>query len=125
MLSIKGNKSNLLKGKRITLCVTGSVACIEAPKIARELMRHGADVFPVMSESAEHLITKELMEWACENPVVTKLSGEIEHVRLGAYSDLVLVCPSTANTISKIACGIADTPVTSTVSCAIGAKSPL
>jgi len=123
--SIKGAKSNRLEGKRITLCVTGSVACARAPELARELMRHGADVTAIMSDGATELIHPNLMQWACEKDVVTSLTGRIEHVRLGAYSDLVLVCPATANTISKIACGIDDTPVTSTVSCALGAHVPV
>jgi phosphopantothenoylcysteine decarboxylase/phosphopantothenate--cysteine ligase len=88
-------------------------------------MRHGAEVFPVMSDAAEELIRPALLEWACEKPVVTRLTGRIEHVRLGTESDVVLVCPATANTISKIAHGIDDTPVTSVVSCALGAGKKL
>lgn len=123
--SIKGVKSRNLLDKKITLCVTGSVACVRVPELARELIRHGAEVTAVMSENAQKLIGTALLEWATERKVVTELSGSIEHVGLGAYSDLVLVCPVTANTISKIACGIDDTPVTSTVSCALGAGVPV
>ena len=122
MLSVKGNKSKLLEGKKVTICVSGSVAAVRVPELARELMRHGADVHVVASDAALELVGEKLLEWASENRVVTSLTGEIEHVRLGAYADLVLVCPATANTISKIAMGIDDTPVTSTVTCAIGAE---
>lgn len=123
--SIKGTETQLLKSKKIALGITGSVACVRAPQIARDLMRQGAEVYPVMTKSAQKLIGKDLLEWACENEVVTELTGKIEHVKLGAGSDLVLVCPSTANTLSKIAQGIDDTTVTSTVTCALGEGVPL
>ena len=125
MLSIKGNKSRLLGDKHITICVCGSVAAVRVPELARELIRHGAEVRIVASDAALTLVGEPLLQWACEHEIVTSLTGNIEHVRLGAYADLVMVCPATANTISKIAQGIDDTPVTSTVTCAIGADKPV
>ncbi|MEM3725741.1 MAG: bifunctional phosphopantothenoylcysteine decarboxylase/phosphopantothenate--cysteine ligase CoaBC [Candidatus Bathyarchaeia archaeon] len=126
---ILGTKSETLKGKRIVLCITGSVAAVQCPEIARALMRHGAEVFAVMSPAAQKLIHPHLMEWATGNAVVTELTGKIEHVALvgtrEARADLVLVAPATANTISKIACGIDDTPVTSVVSTAFGSNTPI
>ncbi|MCK4304550.1 MAG: bifunctional phosphopantothenoylcysteine decarboxylase/phosphopantothenate--cysteine ligase CoaBC [Candidatus Eisenbacteria sp.] len=121
MLSIKASKSSLLAGKKVTVCVSGSVAVVRVPELVRELIRHGAEVRIVASDAALELVGEALLEWASGNEVVTSLTGKIEHVELGAYADLVLVCPATANTISKIAMGIDDTPVTSTVTCAIGA----
>ncbi len=126
---IIGNKGSELKGKGIVLCITGSVAAVECPEIARMLMRHGAEVYPVMSDSSQKLIHPHLMEWATGNTVVTELSGKIEHVALAGdhaqKADLILVAPATANTISKIACGIDDTTVTSVVSTALGSQIPL
>lgn len=126
---ILGTKSEVLKGKRIVLCITGSVAAVQCPEIARALMRNGAEVFAVMSPAAQRIIHPYLMEWATGNPVVTELTGKIEHVALvGAWderADLVLVAPATANTISKIACGIDDTTVTSVVSTAFGSNTPI
>jgi phosphopantothenoylcysteine decarboxylase/phosphopantothenate--cysteine ligase len=126
---ILGTKDETLKGKRIVLCITGSVAAVQCPEIARALMRHGAEVFAVMSPTAQKIIHPHLMEWATGNPVVTELTGKIEHVALvGARetrADLVLVAPATANTISKIACGIDDTTVTSVVSTAFGSNTPI
>jgi len=123
-------KGSELKEKRIILCITGSVAAVQCSEIARELMRHGAEVFAVMSKMAQKIIHPYLMEWATGNPVTTELTGKIEHVALtGEYpkgrADLILVAPATANTISKIACGIDDTPVTSIVSAAFGLQIPL
>ena len=102
------------------LCITGSVAAIRCPDLARELMRRGADVRVVMSSGAVKLITPQLMHWATGNSVVTELTGELEHVELATWADLVLVAPATANTLSKVACAIDDTTVTSIVSVALG-----
>jgi phosphopantothenoylcysteine decarboxylase/phosphopantothenate--cysteine ligase len=99
-----------LKGRKIALCVTGSVAAIISPQIARELMRHGADVTAYMSDGALDIIHTNTMEFATGREVVTELSGRVEHL---AKFDLILIAPATANTIGKIAFGVADTPVTS------------
>ena len=116
-----------LKGKRIVLCITASVAAYKAVDLARLLMRHGAEVYAVMSKKASMLITPELMHWATGNKVVTKLTQDLEHIRLADYdrSDLIIIYPCTANTISKIASGIDDTPVTSIASVALGSKIPI
>ena len=118
-----------LKEKRVVLCITGSVAAVQCPEIARQLMRHGAEVFAVMSPMAQKIIHPYLMEWATGNPVVTELTGKIEHVALAGEhdnkADLILVAPATANTISKIAAGIDDTTVTSVASTAFGSKIPI
>ncbi len=126
---IKESLGTELRGKTVVLCITGSVAAVQCPEIARKLMRYGAEVFVVFSEAAQTIIHPYLMEWATGNPVVTRLSGKIEHVALaGDHSnkaDLVLVAPATANTISKIAMAIDDTPVTSTVTTAFGSGIPI
>jgi phosphopantothenoylcysteine decarboxylase/phosphopantothenate--cysteine ligase len=127
--AIKSSRGSQLKGKRIVLCVTGSVASIEVPALARQLMRRGAEVNVVMSEAAEKLVSVETMEWATGNPVVRRLSGRTEHVRLAGEwpgrADAVLIAPCTANTISKVALGIDDTPVTTFASMAMGGGIPL
>jgi phosphopantothenoylcysteine decarboxylase/phosphopantothenate--cysteine ligase len=92
-------------------------------------MRRGADVYVVMTQNARKIIHPFVMEWATGNPVVTELTGKIEHVELvGEHSekaDMVLIAPATANTISKIASGIDDTTVTTVASTAIGAQVPI
>lgn len=125
-------KGTILRGKIICMCLTGSVAIINAPIIARELMRLGAEVIPVLSKAATELINPSLMHWATGNPAIVKLTGKVEHVLLAGYrpnavgkADLILVCPATANTISKIANGIDDTPVTTVVSTALGSSIPI
>ena len=127
--SIIGTRSKELIEKKIILCVTGSVAAIRSPDIARELMRLGADVYVVMTKMAEHIVHPDMLHWATGNPVVTELTGEIEHVLYGGehrqHADLILVAPSTANTIGKAAAGIDDTPVTTLLTTAIGAGIPV
>ena len=126
---IIGTAGNELSGKRIVLCITGSVACVRSSEIARLLMRHGATVYPVMTESACRLIGPDLIEWACGYKPITELTGAVEHVALAGNvkekADLILVCPSTANTIGKIASGIDDTPVTTMVTTALGEHIPV
>ena len=125
---IVGSDGRELDGKKIVLCITGSVAAYRAIDLARLLMRHGADVHAVMTEStAAALLHPEMMKWATGNDVVTKLTGSLEHVMLADYgmSDLIIVYPCTANTIGKMAAGIDDTPVTSVLSVALGSKIPI
>ncbi|MFW9845860.1 MAG: bifunctional phosphopantothenoylcysteine decarboxylase/phosphopantothenate--cysteine ligase CoaBC [Candidatus Thorarchaeota archaeon] len=126
---IIGSLSQTLEGKRIALGVTGSVAAVECVAISRLLMRHGAEVYPIMSPMAHKIIHPYLLEWATGNPVVVELTGQIEHVDLAGkhneHVDLYLIAPATANTIGKIANGIDDTPVTTTATSAIGAGIPV
>ncbi|MFP3951101.1 MAG: bifunctional phosphopantothenoylcysteine decarboxylase/phosphopantothenate--cysteine ligase CoaBC [Candidatus Bathyarchaeia archaeon] len=127
--SIIGSKSSILSGKKLVLCVTGSVAAIKSPEIARELMRQGAEVFCVMSPMSQRIIHPDMLEWSTGNPVVTELTGEIEHVTYAGEheerADLILVAPSTANTIGKVASGIDDPPVTTLLTTGIGAGIPV
>ena len=127
--AIRGNTTRLLEGRRILLGISGSIAAIEVPRIVRELIRHGADVTAVMSSEATRLVTPESVEFATGHPPITQLTGQVEHVTsLGpgeGRADLYLIAPATANTISKIAHGIDDTPVTSFASIALGGRVPM
>lgn len=121
--------SSRLKGKKIVLGISGSVAAVRCCDLARLLIRHGADVIPVMSEAACKIIHPELMEWSTGNETITALSGKVEHVmhcgNVPNKADLLLIYPSTANTLSKIACGIDDSPVTTFATTAIGEGIPV
>jgi phosphopantothenoylcysteine decarboxylase/phosphopantothenate--cysteine ligase len=116
-----------LSGKKIVLCVAGSVAAYKAIELARLLMRHGADVTCVTSNAVTKLIQPEYFKWATGNEVITKLTGELEHIRLADYnqSDLVIVYPATANTLGKLANGIDDTPVSTVLTVGFGSKTPI
>jgi len=75
-------KTSFLDGKRIILGVTGSISAVETVKLIHELRRNGAEVFPVMTESAKLIISPYTLEYASGNPVVDRLTGNIEHVSL-------------------------------------------
>jgi phosphopantothenoylcysteine decarboxylase/phosphopantothenate--cysteine ligase len=112
-----------MKNKKIVVCVCGSVAATETPRLVRELKRNGLEVECVMSGSAEKIIHPNVLEWASEKPVITEITGKVEHVRLCGVdreASLLLICPATSNTISKIACGIDDTAVTTFAATALG-----
>jgi phosphopantothenoylcysteine decarboxylase / phosphopantothenate---cysteine ligase len=125
---IIGLDSNVLKGKKIVLCITASVAAYKAIDLSRMLMRNGAEVYPVMSNSTESkLLTKEIMDWATGNKAVTELTSDLEHIALANYgkSDLIVVYPCTANTLGKFVNGIEDNPVTTVLSVALGSRIPI
>ncbi len=105
-------KSEMLSGKKIALAVTGSVAAVESVKIARELIRHGAEVHAYLTSSAQKFVGKDALQFATGNKVICELSGMNEH--LEDY-DIILVCPATADIISKAACGMADDAVSTLI----------
>ena len=124
---IKSTMGTELLEKKIVICVTASVACYKTVDLIRLLIRHGAEVYVVMSKSAEKFISKDYFLWASGNSVFSDLSGNLEHIVLADYgkSDLIIVYPATANTIGKFANGIDDTPPTSILSVALGSKIPI
>ncbi|MDW0141659.1 MAG: bifunctional phosphopantothenoylcysteine decarboxylase/phosphopantothenate--cysteine ligase CoaBC [Nitrososphaeraceae archaeon] len=125
---IIGIHSNILKGKKIVLCITASVAAYKAIDLSRMLMRNGAEVYPVMSKSTKsRLLTEEIMNWATGNKTVSELTSDLEHIALANYgkSDIVVVYPCTANTLGKFANGIEDNPVTTVLSVAFGSRIPI
>ncbi|MGD2107019.1 MAG: bifunctional phosphopantothenoylcysteine decarboxylase/phosphopantothenate--cysteine ligase CoaBC [Nitrosopumilaceae archaeon] len=126
-LDIVSSSGVELSGKKIVLCVAGSVAAYKAIELARLLMRHGADVTCVATSAVTKLIQPEYFKWATGNEVITKLTGELEHIKLADYnqSDLIIVYPATANTLGKLANGIDDTPVSTILTVAFGSKIPI
>lgn len=123
---IAGSDGSELSGRRIALCVTGSVSITEAPRIARTLMRHGAEVIPVLTNEAMELVSPMIFEWSTGNSPITKITGRVEHVELVNSSnkvDLILIAPCTANTLSKIASGICDDAVSLLLCTALGVKT--
>lgn len=122
-LSISGTVSDSLAGKLIVVGVTGSIAAVRTVDLVRELIRRGAEVHCVMSNAACQIIHPYSLEYASGCPVITEITGRVEHVEFcgkGGVADLFLVAPATANTIGKMAVGIDDTPVTTFATTAIG-----
>lgn len=126
-LDIVSSNGVELSGKKIVLCIAGSVAAYKAIELARLLMRHGADVTCVASNAVTKLIQPDYFKWATGNKVITKLTGELEHIKLADYnqSDLIIVYPATANTLGKLANGIDDTPISTVLTVGFGSKIPI
>lgn len=117
-----------LAGKEIVVAVTGSIAAVEIIKLIHILRRKGATVQPVMSRAAAGIIHPDALTYASGRETITGLTGHVEHVTFcgdEGTTDLLLIAPCTANTISKIACGIDDTPVTTFATTAIGSGTPV
>jgi phosphopantothenoylcysteine decarboxylase/phosphopantothenate--cysteine ligase len=101
---------------------------VESIRTVRELIRHGAEVQCMMSEDAEDMVHPESLRFASGKEVIRKIRGMVEHVSFfgkQGTADILVICPASANTISKIACGIADTPITLCACAALGAKRPM
>ncbi len=126
---IAGTLSSVLQGRTVLLGLTGSVAVMRAVDVARELIRHGARVVPVMTPAARRFIGAELLHWATGNAPILELSGANEHIHYagnsGTAADLLLIAPATANTIGKIVHGTDDTPVTTMATTALGQGIPV
>ena len=109
-----------LKGKSIALMITGGIAAMKAPLLARALRRQGANVVAFASEEALRYTTPDTLEWSTTQPVVTRLTAAAEHLSDSSPFDAYLVAPATYNTINKMRFGIADGLITSTLASAIG-----
>jgi len=115
----------LLQNKRIVLGVTGSIACYKIVDLASRLTQAGTLVDVVMTESAERFVTALAFRSVTGRPVYNdmwSLEEHVQHVGLGETADLFLVAPATANTIAKLAYGLADNLVTVT---ALAARCPI
>ncbi len=126
---LRGTKSLKLKDKRIVLGITGSIAAVDTVKLARELIRHGAHVFPVMTPAAQRIIHPDAVEFATGNSPILELTGKVEHVALCGMvkdrADLYLIAPATANTVGKMATAVDDTTVTTFATTAFGTGIPI
>jgi len=114
-------KINSLKNKKILLCITGSIAAFKACEIVRLLRKQEAVVQVMMSKSAEKFIGKATFAALTNNEVLTNLFPDtpksgLEHIELSLDIDLIVVAPATANILSKVANGIADEIVSTTLS---------
>lgn len=124
-----GATNGSLSGKRLLVCVTGSIAAVETVKLVRSLLRMGAEVTVSMTEAATRIIHPEALWFASGKEVITRLDGDVRHVTMcgsGEGSvDAVLVTPCTANMISKLASGICDDAVSTMLVTALGAGKPI
>jgi phosphopantothenoylcysteine decarboxylase/phosphopantothenate--cysteine ligase len=109
-----------MKGKKIVLGVTGGIAAYKAAELAREFIKRGAGVHVIMTKNATEFIAPLTFQTLTGNPVFVdtfQLTGEWEigHITLAESAHIVVVAPATANVIGKIAHGIADDLLTTTI----------
>jgi len=100
-------------GKNIVLGVTGSIAAYKAAELASQLTKQGCEVHVVMTADALRFVTAVPFKTLSHHPVVTDLYDEVAgwqptHIKLADEADLLLVAPATANTIAKLAQGLAN-----------------
>jgi len=103
----------MLSGKKILVGVTGSIAAYKAAVLVRLLVKEGAEVKVLMTSYAREFITPLTLATLSKNPVLTDFFKPAEgdwnnHVDLGMWADAYIIAPASANTIAKMACGIAD-----------------
>ena len=106
-----------MEGKRILIGVCGSIAAYKSAHLVRLLIKSGAEVKVVLTDSAKEFITPLTLSTLSKNPVassfVKNIEGEWEnHVELGLWADLIVVAPASANSIAKFANGICDNLLT-------------
>ncbi len=109
-----------LENKRVILGVTGSIACYKALDLASKMVQAGALVDTVMSYGATQFVTPLAFRSITHREVVTDLfdtnsTYSIEHIELAQQADIVVIAPATAHCIAKLAAGLADDPLTTTI----------
>ena len=110
----------MLNGKTVVLAVTGSIAAYKMANVANMLKKLGADVHVLMTQNATQFINPITFETLTQHKCLIdtfdrNFQYSVEHVALAKAADIVLIAPATANVIGKIACGIADDMLTTTV----------
>jgi phosphopantothenoylcysteine decarboxylase/phosphopantothenate--cysteine ligase len=117
----------MLKGKQIVLGVSGGIAAYKAVELLRLLTKAGADVHVIMTRSAQEFIAPLTFQTLSANPVHSELFNliaerEIGHIALADRADLFIIAPATANVIGKVAAGICDDMLTTTI---MATKAPV
>lgn len=110
----------MLKNKTIVLGVTGGIAVYKAADLVSKLRKQHANVEVIMTEAATKFVSPLTFQTMSENPVHTHMFGmlehyDVEHISLAQKADIILIAPATANTIGKIANGIADDLLTTVI----------
>ena len=119
--------ANTLKGKKIVLGITGSIAAYKACYIIRGLIKRGAEVQVVITPAGKEFITPITLSALTSKPVISEFFAQRDgtwnsHVDLGLWADAMLIAPATASTIGKMANGIADNMLITTY---LSAKAPV
>jgi len=119
--------NSALKDKNIILAVTGSISCYKSVDLASKLMQLGANVYVILSGPAQQFVSALTFTSITHLPVVTEMFNSnskfsVEHVALAEMADIVIISPATANTIAKLAHGLSDDSLGTTV---LATKAPV
>jgi phosphopantothenoylcysteine decarboxylase/phosphopantothenate--cysteine ligase len=101
----------VIKGKKILLCITGSIAAYKSVLLVRLLVKAGVEVKVIMTEGAKDFVSPLTFSTLSKNKVLTNLFDEetwANHAILGRWADAMLIAPASCNTIAKMANGICD-----------------
>lgn len=117
----------MIKDKNIIIGVTGGIAAYKAAEVINKLKKEGANINVIMTKSACEFITPLTLQTLSKNMVVTDMfqelsTWEVEHISLATKADLFLIVPATANIIGKVANGIADDMLSTTI---MATKAPV
>ena len=117
----------MLTGRHVVMGVTGGIAAYKACEVVSRLKKLGADVDVIMTENAARLVAPLTFETLSARPVsvdtfARTASWDVRHISLAQKADLMLVAPATANLMAKLACGIADDMLTTTL---LATKAPI
>ncbi len=117
----------MLCGKTVVVGVCGGIAAYKVVEVVSRLKKHEAQVHVIMTASAEEFVTPLTFQSISHNPVVTDMFDEpkqwdIQHISLASKADIMVVAPATANIIGKVANGIADDMLTTTI---MATKAPV
>lgn len=109
-----------LNGKKVLLCVTGGIAVFKAAALTSQLYQKGAEVKVMMTKSAQQFVTPLTFQTLSRNPVYVDTFDEkdpkkIAHIELADWADIVVIAPATANILAKLANGIADDMISTTL----------
>ena len=116
-----------LAGKKVVLGVTGGIAAYKSAEVVSRLRHNGAEVHVIMTRNATEFVSPLTFQTLSANPVITDTfktpeAWNVEHVALAKLADIFVIAPATANILAKMACGIADDMLSTTV---LATKAPI
>ncbi len=120
-------KKNLLKNKRILLGISGSIAAYKACELIRQITKEEAEIHVMLTQNASQFVTPLTLKTLSGHPVLEHMYDEVEfshimHTDMAHWAELIVIAPATANIISKVACGLADDLISTTI---LATKAPV
>ena len=117
----------IIKNKNLVLCVSGSIAAYKSIYLSSLLVKEGANVQVILTESAKNFVGESSFSGITHNPVITGYYDSttdlsIDHIEIAKKADMIIVAPATANIIAKISLGISSDPIVGSI---LASKAPV